>query len=104
MANSSVRVYGKCSHKWPLTVLPAACIAALKRSVTSGRQPPQPVPAFVAAFTCPSAVSSWSRMAVQIAPLVTLLQEQICAVSGRLAAPPSAAALPDFPMISSCGL
>ena len=41
---------------------------------------------------------------VQIAPLVTLLQEQICAVSGKLVAPPSTAALPDVPMINSCGL
>src|SRR5215467_1963867 len=102
--NSSVRVYGKCSHTWPLIVLPAACMAALNRSVTSGKQPPQPVPALVAAFTWPTEVRSWAWIAIQISPLVTLLQEQTCAVSGRLAAPPSPAAPPDLPMISSCGL
>ncbi len=45
------------------------------------------VPALVQLFTAPTAVSFWSRMAPQISPLLTLLQEQICAASGSAVTP-----------------
>ena len=55
--------------------------------MTSGTQEPQVVPALVQLFTAPTTVSFWSRMALQISPLLTLLQEQICAASGSAVTP-----------------
>src|SRR5579871_1717590 len=86
--NNSWREQEKCSHKALLTFLPDAFIVALNRSVTSGRQPPQPVPALVQSLISSTEVRFLSRMASQICPLVTLLQEQICV---SLAMPASAA-------------
>ncbi len=76
ISNSSCRVQAKCSHRALLTFLPDALIAALNRSVTSGRQPPQPVPAFVHSLISSTEVRFLSRMASQIWPLLTLLHEQ----------------------------
>ena len=89
--NSSCRVYAKCSQRLLLTFLPAAARWALSRSVTRGTQPPQPVPALVHVLTAPRVVSPWSRMAWQICPLVTLLQEQTWAPSARRVTPLPAA-------------
>ena len=52
--------------------------------MTSGAQPPHEVAAFVADFSAPT-VAQPPSMAAQIAPLVTLLHWQICAVSGSSA-------------------
>src|SRR5579875_29543 len=86
--NNSWREHAKCSHKALLTFLPDALIVALNRLVTSGRQPPQPVPALVQSLISSTEVRFLSRMASQICPLVTLLHEQICV---SLAMPVSAA-------------
>jgi len=51
---------------------------------------PQVVPAFVQLLTAPTAVSFCARIASQIAPLLTLLHEQICAPSGSAPVPGSA--------------
>ena len=103
MANSSVREYGKCSHRWWLMATPAAAMAPLNRSVTSGMQPPQPVPARVAALRSAREMMSCARMASQMAPLVTLLQEQICVASAMASTPTSAPAPPEAPRISALG-
>src|SRR5579862_6597432 len=79
ISNSSCRVQSKCSHRLLLTFLPAALIWALKRSVTSGKQPPQPVPARVHALTSSTEQRFLERMASQICALETLLHEQIWA-------------------------
>ena len=103
ISNNSWREQAKCSQRALLTFLPDALIAALNRSVTSGRQPPQPVPAFVQSLISSTEVKFLSRMASQIWPLLTLLHEQICV---SLAMPVSAApaALPLFlPSSSSLG-
>src|SRR5579884_1459342 len=77
ISNSSCRVQEKCSHRALLTRLPEALICALKRSVTSGKQPPQPVPARVQILTSSTDVRFLLVTASQIWLLVTLLQEQI---------------------------
>ena len=59
----------------------------MSSSVTSGTHDAHPVPAFVQLFTAPTAVSFCARIASQIAPLLTLLHEQICALSGSAATP-----------------
>jgi hypothetical protein len=79
-----------------LTLTPARFSSAFKRSVTSGTQEPQVVPALVQLFTAPTAVSFWSRIAPQMSPLLTLLQEQICAASGSAVTPRPAGRSP-FP-------
>ena len=57
ISNSSWRLCGKCSQRWLLTFLPIALSSALSRSVTCGRQPPQPVPALVHVLTSATVVS-----------------------------------------------
>src|SRR6478736_2084415 len=91
MLKSSCRVCEKCSHRCFTTLFPAAASSLFNRSVTSGTHPPHPVPAFVHDFSSPSVVRPLSRMAWQICPLLTLLHEQIWALSGRL--PPAAVAV-----------
>ena len=78
-------------------------MAPLNRSVTRGMQPPQPVPARVAALRFAKEAMSCSRMASQMAPLVTLLQEQICAESAIASTPTSAPAPPELPRINALG-
>ncbi len=62
------------------------CQLGVQHRVTSGIQPPQPVPALVSAF---SAATVWQPllMAEISMPLVTSKQEQICALSGSLSTP-----------------
>ena len=86
MANNSVRESGKCSHKMVDDRAAGLFQLAFKRSVTSGTQPPQPVPAFVQLLSA-SSVSAPSRIAAQIAPFDTLLQEQTWAESGIASRP-----------------
>src|SRR4051794_3300549 len=66
ITKSSWRVQEKCSHRAVLTFFPAALIWALNRSVASGRQPPQPEPAFVQFLTSSTEQRFLSRMALQI--------------------------------------
>src|SRR5271165_6721768 len=82
ISKSSWRVQAKCSHRALLTFLPDALICALNRSVTSGKQPPQPVPALVHALTSSTEQRFFSRIAVQICALFTLLHEHTCASLG----------------------
>src|SRR5262249_35451354 len=76
LSNSSWRVQEKCSQRAVFTRLPDALIWALNRSVTSGRQPPQPVPALVHDLTSSTEQRFFVRMASQIWALLTLLHEQ----------------------------
>src|SRR4051794_16758265 len=104
ISNSSCREQAKCSHRWLLTFLPAAFICALNRSVTSGRQPPQPVPALVQLLISSTEVRFLSRMALQIWPLVTLLHEQTCVSLGMLVTMLAGAAVFASPRPSSSSL
>src|SRR5262245_50527918 len=71
-------------------------------SVTSGTQPPQPVPALVHFFSSPLSTIPLSLIAEQICPLLTLLHEQIWQSSAISPAPPRFAPPPD-PTINSPG-
>jgi hypothetical protein len=71
-------------------------ISAFMTCVTSGTQPPQVAPALVQALSWPMVVQAPSPTAAQIRPLLTLLQEQICALSGRASAPRPGLALPSL--------
>src|SRR5262245_53813216 len=82
---------------------PAFFNSALSKSVTSGTQPPQPVPALVQHLR-ESSVSEPSRTAAQIAPFDTLLQEQTWAASDNASRPMAAPLDPLAPTSSSCGL
>src|SRR5579864_4068994 len=82
ISNNSCRVNAKCSHRLLLSFLPDFFISALNRSITSGKQPPQPVPAFVHFFTSSTDARPLSRMLEQMVPLLTLLQEHTWASSG----------------------
>ena len=82
ISNNSWRVQAKCSQRLLLTFLPAALTSALKRSVTRGMQPPQPVPALVQRLTSSTEQRFLRRMASQICALLTLLQEQTWGVVG----------------------
>src|SRR6516165_12555407 len=86
-SNSSWRLYGKCSHRWSVTAMPALTSSSLTMSVTIGTQPPQPVPALVADFTCATSVSPSDLTASQIAAFDTLLQLQTRALPARAPAP-----------------
>jgi hypothetical protein len=61
--NNSWRVCAKCSHRWFTVALPSAASSSLRIALTLGRQPPQPVPAFVSFFSAASSVSPFSRIA-----------------------------------------
>src|SRR5690606_14507627 len=63
--------------------------------VTNGTQPPQVDPALVQAFRSPI-VHTPCPTAAQICPLLTLLQEQICALSGSASTPRPGLALPSL--------
>src|SRR5262249_12940884 len=67
-----------CSHRLALSFFPDAFISALNRSVTSGRHPPQPVPALVHFFTSSTEQRFMSRIEPQILLLLTLLHEHTC--------------------------
>src|SRR5438552_3938609 len=69
-----------------LTEIPLRFSSACNTCVTSGAQPPHVVAARVAFFSAPIVVQPFST-AEQIAPLLTLLQEQICASAGSATRP-----------------
>src|SRR3954462_620057 len=82
--NSCWRVYGKCSHIEVLTLTPRFLSSAFSSCVSSGVQPPQVVPALVLVLSAPT-VEQPPSIAAQMPPFETLLQEQICALSGSAA-------------------
>src|SRR5262245_43027573 len=84
ISNNSWRVNEKCSQRAALAIVPAALLSALKMSTTSGRQPPQPVPALVHDLTSSTEQRFFVRIALQIIVLFTLLHEQIWTSSPRL--------------------
>src|SRR5690606_29772569 len=65
------------------TSLPKDFNVLSTRSLTMGLQPPQPVVALVALITSERLLQLPSLSTPHICPLLTLSQEQICAVSGR---------------------
>src|SRR3569833_3132357 len=67
-------------------------IVLLKMDVTSGMQPPQPVPALVHDFTSPRLLQLPSLTTLVTSALVTLWHEQICVSSSR-SSPSSATSL-----------
>lgn len=75
--------------------MPAFLSSVLRISFTKGTQPPQPVPALVHFLSVPRSVKP-SAIAVQRSALETLLQEQICAVSGKLSTPNNGAVAPSL--------
>ncbi|TDZ92228.1 hypothetical protein CCUG62472_02834 [Mycobacteroides salmoniphilum] len=85
--NSSARDWVKCSH----SALDCSTPCAARICLSMGMQLPQDVPAQVAALRAGTSVAP-SQMALQIAPLVTALHEQICASSGSAPTPISAPA------------
>merc|ERR1711907_371561 len=78
-----------------LTETPISSRAYAIISFTIGKQPPQPVPAFVAFFSSPKSVIPSSFTEQQIAPLETFSQEQTMAASGKAATPPPSASPPE---------
>src|SRR5581483_3365832 len=84
--NSCWREYAKCSQRWVLMERPLRLSSLVRTWVTSGAQPPQVVAARVDFLRAPSVVQPAST-AAQIAPLLTLLHEQICASAGNAANP-----------------
>src|SRR3954471_9251088 len=82
--NNCCRVYGKCSHIEVLTLTPRFLSSAFSSCVSSGVQPPQVVPALVLVLSAPT-VEPPPSIAEQMPPFETLLQEQICALSGSAA-------------------
>src|SRR5581483_990234 len=80
---------------WLVTATPRRLSSAFRICVTSGVQPPHDVPALVHAFSAPMLVLP-SPIASQIAPLLTLLHEQICAAAGRRSTPSPGLALPSL--------
>ncbi len=86
-----------------MTARPCFFISAFITWVTSGTQPPQEVPAPVQDFSAPIEVAPLTT-ASQSRPFETLLQEQICAVSGSASTPrPGLAAPSDCGRISASG-
>src|SRR5690348_13352343 len=83
--------------------LPCVLRLCSRRSLTSGKQPPQPVPAFVHFFIV-STVSLPSITALQIESLLTLSQLQINASSGKPDTPALVVSPPLEPKITSSGL
>ena len=80
-------------------------MVALKRSVTIGLQPPQPVDAFVLATTSSIEQHSPVSTGLQISPFEIASQEQICAESGNSVTEPRLEfSPPRFPKIRSSGL
>src|ERR1700712_3288913 len=85
-AYSSWRVKAKCSHRLLSTATPRAVSSCSNTLLSSAEQPAQPVAALVQALIPARSVQPPS-MAEQIAPLLTLWQEQMVALVGRGAAP-----------------
>src|SRR6202011_5096882 len=85
--NSSALDCVKCSH----SAFDCSTPSAASSRLSIGTQLPQDVPAAVAPLTAGTSHAP-SRIAPQILPLLTALQEQICASSGSAASPTSAAA------------
>ncbi|MCY1505716.1 hypothetical protein D9M68_399380 [compost metagenome] len=75
--------------------MPRLAISIFMTCVTSGTQPPQVAPAWVQAFISAGVHTPWPT-ASQIWPLVTLLHEQICALSGSASTPRPGLALPSL--------
>ncbi|MNT41968.1 hypothetical protein D3C72_1783610 [compost metagenome] len=80
---------------WLFTAMPRRAISAFMTWVTRGTQPPQVAPALVHAFIS-AMVQAPLPTASQMPALVTLLHEQICAVSGRASTPRPGLALPSL--------
>src|SRR5229473_5898494 len=80
-SNSSLRENAKCSQIWLLTATPRRLSSVFKTCVTSGAHPPQELAALVHCLSAPIVLAP-PAMAAHRSPLLTLLQEQICAVSG----------------------
>src|SRR5690242_4829301 len=91
--NSSWREYGKCSQMWLLTATPLRASSDLMICVTSEAQPPQELAALLC-FFMPPMVTTPASTAAQMSPLLTLLQEQICAEAGSAATPMPALSAP----------
>ena len=102
MSSSSCRVYGKCSQRSLLTLRPAASSSCLRRSVTNGRHPPQPVPARVRALTSPTVAQPPARTDAQMSPLLTPLHWQTC-VSVGISVADTATPPPPEPSTSAPG-
>merc|ERR1711939_368831 len=83
-----------------LTVLPAFFISLLKILVTSGTQPPQPVPALVLHFTCAKSTTPDLTHSA-MAPFVVAWHEHTTVSSSRSA--PSSSSLFLAPRINSDG-
>ena len=75
--------------------MPRLLISAFITWVTSGTQPPQVAPALQQAFSAATVLAP-PATASAIWPLVTLLQEQICALSGRASTPRPGLAWPSL--------
>ena len=91
ISNSSLRDWLKCSH----SDFDCSTPSASSNFLSSGTQEPQEVPALVHAFR-PGTSQQPPAMASVRSPLVTLLQEHICAAAGS-APTPSWAAPPSLP-------
>ena len=76
----------KCSHKWLSTATPLRLSSDFRICVTREAQPPHDVAALVFFLMAPMVVQPAST-AAQIAPLETLLHEQIWASAGSAASP-----------------
>src|SRR6478735_10422489 len=87
ISKSSARLCSKCSHR----ALDSSTPESTRSFLTVGRQPPQVVPALVQPLMVARSQAP-SAIAPQIAPLVTLLHEQMTASSGSASAPSSAPA------------
>src|SRR5207244_822464 len=80
-------------------------ICALKRSVTRGKHPPQPVPAFVHVLISSTEQRFFRRIASQICALETLLHEHTCASFGiDVSTLPGLRGSPDLPSSTSLGV
>jgi len=87
-----------------LTTTPCAASCCYITCLTSALQPPQPVAALVHCFIAPMSVAP-ALTAWQISALLTLWQEQICALSGSAATPRAFGALAEGAgKISASGL
>ncbi|MOA01285.1 hypothetical protein D3C78_1206800 [compost metagenome] len=75
------------------TTTPRCCNSCSISCFTSAEQPPQPVPALVQAFTAAKSPQPCSTASL-ISPLLTLWQEQICAVAGKAETPSAFGAAP----------
>src|ERR1700722_10174488 len=91
ISKSSARDWPKCSHN----ALDCATPSASSSCLSSGTQDPHEVPAAVHDLSAGTSAQP-SAIAHFRSPLVTLLQEQICAESGSAPTPNAEAPLPDW--------